>query len=227
MEAAVGLLLVILGVCHGEETYCDGRQNGTQCYGALGGTVSLRLMTSASEIHRYELVKNTTKMLSGKKNNISLDALVNRSVFTPSDGTFRINNLIRSDGGEYVLSMFDSNGNLYEKRTLHLFIQVPSKHVPIMAGILAALVTLVLAGIAVYCYKKKKQSKKRHEEDEGQEVTYTDVKIVQHQKMQKHKEVEMEVEYDQVNVLGEHQQISEQPKTTLCTPKSGKTGDAE
>ncbi|XP_029917467.1 uncharacterized protein LOC115366250 [Myripristis murdjan] len=38
----------------GVETFCDGRQDGAQCYAALGGTVVLRLMTSASDRFRYQ-----------------------------------------------------------------------------------------------------------------------------------------------------------------------------
>ncbi|XP_034037185.1 hemicentin-1 isoform X2 [Thalassophryne amazonica] len=126
-----------ISTCAGEETYCDGRQNGAQCYGALGGTLALRLMTSASEIHTYEWLKNTTKILTGKERKFSVNAIENRYIFTPSDGTFGINNLSRSDGGEYVLNMFDSNGKLSEKRTLQLFIQAPVSSVLLVSECLS------------------------------------------------------------------------------------------
>ncbi|KAF7668457.1 hypothetical protein LDENG_00011900 [Lucifuga dentata] len=54
MPAVIGLSMVLLGVSHAVEIYCDGRQNGTQCYGALGGTVILQLMTNTSKIHKYK-----------------------------------------------------------------------------------------------------------------------------------------------------------------------------
>ena len=105
------------------ETHCDGRINGAQCYGALGGTVVLRLMDSASGIHRYQWFKNKTVILDGSKNRIITNQLETRSSFTPSDGTFRINNLSRTDGGEYTLIIFDSRGRLLDSQILQLNIQ--------------------------------------------------------------------------------------------------------
>ncbi|XP_023251861.1 uncharacterized protein LOC111646564 isoform X1 [Seriola lalandi dorsalis] len=125
MKAVVGLLLMLLRVSHGVEIYCDGRQDGAQCYGALGGTVVLRLMDSASEITKYRWKFNTTVILNGKTNRIDSNLIANRSVFTPSKGTFRINDLSRTDGGVYTLETFDSSGKSLEPRTLQLFIQAP------------------------------------------------------------------------------------------------------
>ncbi|XP_044211192.1 T-cell surface antigen CD2-like isoform X2 [Thunnus albacares] len=126
MEAVVGLLVMLLGVSHGIETHCDGRQNETQCYGALGGTVVLQLMDNASEISRYLWYKNkTTRIFNGIKDKIVSNQMKDRSVFTPSNGTFRINNLNRTDGAEYILEIFDSNGQASEPRTLQLSIQAP------------------------------------------------------------------------------------------------------
>ncbi|KAE8285948.1 hypothetical protein D5F01_LYC15627 [Larimichthys crocea] len=123
MEAVIGLLLMLLRVSHGVETYCDGRQDGAQCYGALGGTVVLQLMDSASEISRYQLFKNKTAILSGIKNKIVSNLIADRSSFTPSNGTFRIHDLSWTDGGEYTLTIFDSDGHRSEQRTLQLIIQ--------------------------------------------------------------------------------------------------------
>ncbi|XP_074503670.1 immunoglobulin superfamily member 10-like isoform X2 [Sebastes fasciatus] len=125
MEAVIGLLLMILGVSHGVETYCDGRQDGAQCYGALGGTVVVRLMDNASEIYRYYWLKKNTQLLDGRKNFIVTNLTGTRFSFTPSDGTFRINELSRTDGGEYTLETFDSDGTTSEPRTLQLTIQAP------------------------------------------------------------------------------------------------------
>ncbi|XP_044210452.1 hepatocyte cell adhesion molecule-like [Thunnus albacares] len=110
----------------GIETHCDGRQKETQCYGALGGTVVLQLMDSASEIFRYQWKKNkTVTILNWREDKILFNLIENRSVFTPSNGTFRINNLIRTDGAEYTLETFDSNGHVSELWTLQLSIQAP------------------------------------------------------------------------------------------------------
>ncbi|XP_023127472.2 uncharacterized protein LOC111569534 isoform X2 [Amphiprion ocellaris] len=129
MGAVVGLLLLLMmmmiGVSHGLETYCDGRKDGAQCYGALGGMVVLQLMDSASEIFRYEWSSKSNVILIVSKNNIITNGISNRSVFTPSNGTFRINNLSRIDSGKYTLSILDSTLQKLEGRTLHLSIQAP------------------------------------------------------------------------------------------------------
>nr|XP_033488318.1 uncharacterized protein LOC117260480 isoform X1 [Epinephelus lanceolatus] len=137
MKAVVGLLLMLLRVCHGVETSCDGRPNGTQCYGALGGTVVLRLMDSASEIFQYHWSNKTTRILYGRKNQIVSNEIENRSSFTPSDGTFRISNLSWNDSGEYKLAIFDSNGWISELRTLHLTIQAPVSSVLLVSECLS------------------------------------------------------------------------------------------
>ncbi|XP_029020415.1 T-cell surface antigen CD2 isoform X4 [Betta splendens] len=124
MEAVVGLMVVLLGRCYGVETYCDGRQNETQCYGALGGTVDVQLMDRASDVHRYQWIKGQRTILNGNKNGIVTDLTDQRYSFTLSNGTFRINNLSRNDGGEYQLELYDSEGK-NKKRTLHLTIQAP------------------------------------------------------------------------------------------------------
>ncbi|KAL7395360.1 hypothetical protein ABVT39_015124 [Epinephelus coioides] len=137
MEAVIGLLLMILGVSHGVETSCDGRQDGAQCYGALGGTVVLRLMDSASEIFQYRWSNKTTVILYGRKNQIVSNEIENRSSFTPSDGTFRINNLSWNDGGEYTLITFDSDGRISEPQTLQLFTQAPVSSVLLVSECLS------------------------------------------------------------------------------------------
>ncbi|KAM8732367.1 uncharacterized protein AB9X84_024411 isoform 2-T2 [Acanthopagrus schlegelii] len=108
MEAVIGLLLMLLGVSHGVETSCDGRINGTQCYGALGGTVVLRLMDSTSGIHRYIC-----------------------------DGTFRINNLSRTDGGEYTLTIYETSGRVLDPQILQLNIQAPVSSVLLVSECLS------------------------------------------------------------------------------------------
>ncbi|XP_051810812.1 T-cell surface antigen CD2-like isoform X11 [Acanthochromis polyacanthus] len=125
MEPVVGLLVMLLGVSHGLETSCDGRKDGAQCYGALGGTVNLQLMDSASEIFRYIWSNKSTKILLGRKNKIISNGISVRSVFTPSNGTFRINDLSRNDIGEYKLIIYNSSLQKSGERTLHLSVQAP------------------------------------------------------------------------------------------------------
>ncbi|TKS72406.1 Hemicentin-2 Precursor [Collichthys lucidus] len=137
MEVVIGLLLMLLRVCHGVETPCDGRQDGAQCYGALGGTVVLQLMDSTSKISRYQLFKNRIEILDGIKNKIVSNVIADRSSFTLSNGTFRINDLSRTDGGEYTLIIFDSNGRISEPRTLQLIIQAPVSSVLLVSECLS------------------------------------------------------------------------------------------
>ncbi|KAK2904098.1 inactive tyrosine-protein kinase 7-like isoform X1 [Channa argus] len=137
MEAVVGLLVVLLGVSHGVETYCDVRQNETQCYGALGGAVVLHLVDIGPEITRFALQKNKTNVITWYTNAIFINMLENRSFFTPSDGTFRINNLSRNDGGEYDLQIFNSNGEKSPLQNLQFSIQAPVSSVLLVSECLS------------------------------------------------------------------------------------------
>ncbi|CAI5652029.1 unnamed protein product [Oreochromis niloticus] len=110
----------------GVKTYCDGRQDGAQCYGALGGTVDIQLMDSTAEIPRYQLLKNSSVLLFVRNNEVISNTIAHRFHFFLSNGTFRINNLSRNDSGNYTLRTFDSDGKTSGERTLQLFIQVSS-----------------------------------------------------------------------------------------------------
>ncbi|XP_004571784.3 uncharacterized protein LOC101485708 [Maylandia zebra] len=135
MEAAVGLLLVLLGVSHGVETHCDGRWDGAQCYGPLGGTVKIQLMDNTSEINKYNLLKNTLKILNVRNNKVTSNSI--RVDLFPSRGTFRINNLSSSDSGNYTLQTFDSDGRSSGGWTLQLFIQAPVSSVVLLSECLS------------------------------------------------------------------------------------------
>ncbi|XP_012711099.2 hemicentin-2 isoform X2 [Fundulus heteroclitus] len=128
----VGLLMVLLRVSCSVETYCDGRQDKAQCFGALGGTVALQLMDKDSEIPKYKWMKEASKNESTltilyyyQTYNVTSNSMSSRSVFFPGNGTFKINNLSRSDTGEYSLRMFDSNGKQIRNRTLQVSIEAP------------------------------------------------------------------------------------------------------
>ncbi|XP_030596009.1 uncharacterized protein LOC115787440 isoform X2 [Archocentrus centrarchus] len=121
----------------GVETYCDGRQDGSQCYGALGGTVDIQLMDSSSEIFRYQLMKDSFKILNVRNNKVLLHVTERRFPFFPSNGTFRINNLSRTDAGNYTLQTFDSEGKSSGERTLKLFIQAPVSSVLLVSECLS------------------------------------------------------------------------------------------
>lgn len=119
------LLIVIMKniIITGVEFYCDGRQDGSQCYGALGETVVLQLMDNTSGIPRFSWKKNNTILLQWRQNRLAANTMGNRTLFNHIDRTARINNLNRGDSGEYELQTFDSNGKQTRKRTLQLSVQ--------------------------------------------------------------------------------------------------------
>ncbi|XP_014887014.1 contactin-4-like [Poecilia latipinna] len=146
MKAVVGLLIVLLEVSHAAETYCDARQKGAQCYGALGGTVAFKLMDETSEKHRFSLKKEASMtnesnqiILSVRSNVITSNTMSSRSVFILNNGTFKINNLSRSDGGKYTLEIFDSTGKRKENRTLQLHVQARVSSVRMISECVAQL----------------------------------------------------------------------------------------
>ncbi|XP_042069388.1 peroxidasin homolog [Haplochromis burtoni] len=99
---------------------CVGRQDGTKCYGALGGTVEIQL-------------GSISEMFNVKKNYNSTE---HRLCFL-SNGTFRINNLSRNDSANYTLQTFDSRGESSFEWTLQLFIQAPVSSVLLLSECLS------------------------------------------------------------------------------------------
>ncbi|XP_072251914.1 uncharacterized protein [Leuresthes tenuis] len=136
METVV-VLLMLLGVSRGVKAYCDGRQDGAQCYGALGGAVVLHLMDNASEIPRYEWKKGTSLILNGRKNSIITNTIESRSTFTPDNGTLKIKDLRRTDSDEYTLALFNSNGQGTGSRTLKLSVEAPVSSVQLVSECLS------------------------------------------------------------------------------------------
>ncbi|XP_035983344.1 contactin-1-like isoform X3 [Fundulus heteroclitus] len=123
MKAVVGVLLMLFRVSQGVDPYCDGRQDGAHCYGALGEAVDLRLVDNVSEIHRINWKKNGSNIFTWRDNNIIPSTKESRFLFFSSNGTVRINNLSRNDSGEYKLEIYDENGKSSAQRTLQLFVQ--------------------------------------------------------------------------------------------------------
>ncbi|XP_060903911.1 uncharacterized protein LOC132981835 isoform X2 [Labrus mixtus] len=95
-------------------------------------------MDDASKIFRYQWIFNTTIILRWRDNKILSNLIKNRSSFSPSNGTFRINDLSRNDGGEYTLETYkDKSGTNREKRTLQLTIQAPVSSVLLVSECLS------------------------------------------------------------------------------------------
>nr|XP_043896283.1 uncharacterized protein LOC122778440 isoform X2 [Solea senegalensis] len=130
MEAVFGLLVMLLRMAHGVETHCDGRQDAAQCYGAVGGTVFIRLMDTIPP--RLAFDKSKTRILRWKNNGVSIEGMKNQLSFDPSNGILIINNLQKSDSDKYSLQIQDSNGASVEHRTLNLSIQAPFSSVTLV-----------------------------------------------------------------------------------------------
>ncbi|XP_031645801.1 uncharacterized protein LOC116353584 isoform X2 [Oncorhynchus kisutch] len=113
----------------GLETSCDARQNGSQCYGALGGTVYLQL-TDTMAYNHYSFYKGSTdaktEILRVKDTLVIRETPIkNRVHFFINNGTFRLNNIQRNDSGEYQFEKYDSEGKSSGIRGLQLFIEAP------------------------------------------------------------------------------------------------------
>eukprot|EP00066_Takifugu_rubripes_P029646 XP_011618912.1 PREDICTED: uncharacterized protein LOC105419206 [Takifugu rubripes] len=132
-EASVTEMISTCGV----ETSCDGRQDKTQCYGALGGTLVLQLMDKVPEILTFKWWNSNGIILSRIGNGPVMNKLSTRSEFISHNGTLRMNSLSRTDGGEYKLEIFNEDGERTAVRTLQLNIQAPVSTVRLMSECLS------------------------------------------------------------------------------------------
>ncbi|XP_076729520.1 uncharacterized protein LOC143412499 [Maylandia zebra] len=82
-------------------------------------------MDNTSKTSKYQLIKNSLKILNVRNNKVLPNAEGQRFVFSPSNGTYRIPNMSRNDSGNYTLQTFDSDGRASGEWTLQLFIQAP------------------------------------------------------------------------------------------------------
>ncbi|XP_020359222.1 uncharacterized protein LOC109906001 isoform X3 [Oncorhynchus kisutch] len=159
MEAVFGLLVMIAGVSHGMLTSsCDAREDGCQCYGALGGTVYLQLTdTTVSELtFKKDPTGVTTEILRMRRNKMIIaDSIKARSEFFMNNKTFRMDNTERTDSDEYLLETFHSNGSSLATRRLHLFIEGPGFNVFVYFQIAEVFILLAIC-LGSYCFYKKK-----------------------------------------------------------------------
>ncbi|XP_008418404.1 uncharacterized protein LOC103471287 [Poecilia reticulata] len=140
IEAVAGLLVLLLCMSYasaGVETCCDGRQNGTLCFGPLGGTVCVKLVDSVSESQSYQIKHTASIILKIRKNEVLLDPISNEYHLIPTNGTFSIRNLKMTHSGKYVLEIFDSDGKIKEHRTFNLSLEAPVTSVQLFAECLS------------------------------------------------------------------------------------------
>ncbi|XP_043984018.1 uncharacterized protein LOC122837614 isoform X2 [Gambusia affinis] len=200
MAAAVGLLLMILGVSQGLSAHCDVRKDGVQCNVTLGETVFLQLMDNASGI-RFDLKKENVNLLKGEKNGKVTNEIKDRSDFTSNNGTFRINDLKHSDSGEYNLTVFGPDGRLTETRTFHLSVQGSSSlRIGLITSSICGVLLFFIILAVIYAWRKKQ---KRKETEDPTDLTYAVVTTVQKTAGRSNKQkVEEEVEYGQIKSAG-------------------------
>lgn len=102
--------------CAGEVTSCDGRQNKAQCYGALGGTVVIQLMDNLPEKMTFPWLdrnRRSARWTSGGP----WGGESKRLDFISRNGTVRMNELLRTDAGEYRLQIRNKDGKRAAGRT--------------------------------------------------------------------------------------------------------------
>ncbi|KAL0974043.1 hypothetical protein UPYG_G00214650 [Umbra pygmaea] len=122
MLVVVGFLMIFAALSNGMLTsFCDVTVDGSQCYGALGGTVYLHLITDAEGYDQLELKKDPSGQSLGilkMKNNSSIinQTINSRSSFFINNGTFMITNIERSDAAEYQLETFKAAVNKVHRR---------------------------------------------------------------------------------------------------------------
>ncbi|XP_043984026.1 uncharacterized protein LOC122837618 isoform X2 [Gambusia affinis] len=120
-----------------DETQCNIQEDEAKCYGALGGTVVIQLMSNTSQTPRYEWKNKTTTILRGRWDKFAPNDTEGRNIFIPLYGTFSIMNLSRADSGNYTLETFDSNGRKIEKRNLQLIVEAPVSSIKIVSECLS------------------------------------------------------------------------------------------
>ncbi|XP_047210191.1 uncharacterized protein LOC124860714 [Girardinichthys multiradiatus] len=201
MAAAVGLLLLLLGVSQGLAAHCDGRNYGARCDVTVGETVFLQLVANLSEIPRFELKKEQSIILIWRINNIVTNTIQDRSVFIPNNATFIINNLIQSDSGEYKLEIFGLDGKSTENWTLHLNVEGNSLvRIGVIAAVFCVVSVCLITSTVIYTLQKKQLKK---EDGDPDDLTYAVVTTVPQPDRRLVKEkVEEEVEYGQIKSAG-------------------------
>nr|XP_029517648.1 hepatocyte cell adhesion molecule-like isoform X2 [Oncorhynchus nerka] len=133
MKALFGLLVMLAAVSHGMETPCDATLDGARCYGTLGGTVFLQLMTIVGGVPDISLKtesNDAAKIILKIRNKHPKIVKIHKSIetrahFFINNGTLRIDNTERNDSAEYRLETFNADGKTLGTRKLQLFIEAP------------------------------------------------------------------------------------------------------
>ncbi|PWA19440.1 hypothetical protein CCH79_00017183 [Gambusia affinis] len=117
----------------GVESSCNARKKNVRCFGALGGTVNLRIMDKASQLTKFIWAKKRSELFRWITHKIVARTKDNRFSFFPNNGTVRITNLRKHDSGEYRLVMFKKGRKHKGTRKLKLFIEAPVSSVRLVS----------------------------------------------------------------------------------------------
>ncbi|CAL8308635.1 unnamed protein product [Arctogadus glacialis] len=118
------VLLLLIGVTDGVETFCNATQPHitTQCFGSLGGTVEVQLPTQSSQNDTFKLKKNTARTLADR---IRPHPTNIRHSFNVSTGIFTIKDIDRTDNGTYSMEVHDAAGAQVAFTECYLTIEAP------------------------------------------------------------------------------------------------------
>ncbi|XP_057707041.1 uncharacterized protein LOC130924459 [Corythoichthys intestinalis] len=145
MRATAGLVILLFTVSQGVSEPCDGRKEGAQCYGQLDGEIEIKLMDIVPNYFNWDKDRDVHyKWRNGTFR--YLHPL--RFSFTPSNGTIKMVNLKRTDGGIYTLTIFENEVSIGGRR-MQLFIEAP------VATIHLVSMTLSNGEQLVYCSSKR------------------------------------------------------------------------
>lgn len=95
------------------ETKCDATQPTSPCSPVLGGSVSIKLMTTATGyiLKCYkDVAAGQAVVFSFKRTATIEEPYQNRTEFIIDTGTFKISNVKKSDTGRYIVTVHNSDG---------------------------------------------------------------------------------------------------------------------
>ncbi|KAK6298768.1 hypothetical protein J4Q44_G00302780 [Coregonus suidteri] len=231
LVAVVLVLAVVVGVycirkrrtppqSPGMETHCDATLDGAQCYGALGGTVSLQLMTidtpvsspqlSSQCLTHGEMRVTCSSEGDGPQYSWTLDGHTQRDTeASPGDETNTIT-LKKGLSGDLTCTV----KNKINSVTVSKIISPCEDIIGIVTGSLTGIVLVLVMVLAVYCVQKKNKPPKTPVNVNSQDVEYADVRTLKNQMRQQERKVEyghlkvtggplqpMEVDYGQIEIL--------------------------
>lgn len=175
MEAVILLLVMLAGVSNAflqaGETKCNITPNSSLCSVALGGSVSLQLMTNASGRRldfKKKLSNGFMNVFSLKKGKVTVhEAYRNRTEFLISSGTLKMTKMARNDSGQYSVEVFDENGIKLRNVIFTLDVQGNIWHIliPVCSAVAALLMVVLCCWVCCKVRRRRKTSKEIMEFD--------------------------------------------------------------